>query len=168
MIGEYPIYINGEKTGSLTVSKNGIKYLFSATCNNTGELTRLSVYGGGNEGYLGVLTPQGDFMYMDREFSRNDLSNFPDEIEFASNSGKSVVITEKPKPKDNDIVWHRDSVGLLWTKISGIPHCAVPKRLGIACQGVELGSRVIEGIEYRIFRFKISKKINHYEGFFER
>ncbi len=169
MVGEYPIYINGIKTGTLKVSKNGIKYMFSATCKNTGEVTRISVYGAGSEGYLGVLTPQGDMMYMDREFSKNDLSNFPQKIEFASESGGNSKITKKVNAsEENETIWHRDSVGILWTKKNGATFCAVERRLGIACQGVEIEPREIEGVEYRVFHFKNSKKINQYEGFFER
>ena len=54
----YPVLINGEKKGTLTVSREGLTTRFDAKCEDPGTLVRLSVYGGGKEGYLGVMTPE--------------------------------------------------------------------------------------------------------------
>ena len=46
----YPVLINGEKKGTLTVSREGLTTRFDAKCEDPGTLVRLSVYGGGREG----------------------------------------------------------------------------------------------------------------------
>ena len=55
----YPIMIDGEHAGTLTVARRGLLTEFTARCADPGRLLRLSVYGGGREGYLGVMAPEG-------------------------------------------------------------------------------------------------------------
>ena len=62
----YPVLINGEKKGTLTVSREGLTTRFDAKCEDPGTLVRLSVYGGGKEGYLGVMTPENGVLTRSR------------------------------------------------------------------------------------------------------
>ena len=55
MLGRYPVTIGGETRGELQVSKDGAVWLFEAEAEDPGGLLRLSVYGEGREGYLGVM-----------------------------------------------------------------------------------------------------------------
>ena len=59
MEGVYPIVIDGEIAGKLTVRAAGGRTVFSAVCRPLEGVVRISVYGGGREGYLGVLARRG-------------------------------------------------------------------------------------------------------------
>ena len=80
----YPVLINGEKKGALTVSREGLTTRFDAKCEDPGTLVRLSVYGGGKEGYLGVMTPENGALTLHRRLTRAALAAFPAEIELAA------------------------------------------------------------------------------------
>ena len=75
----YPVLINGEKKGTLTVSHDGLTTRFDAKCEDPGTLVRLSVYGGGKEGYLGVMTPENGVLTLHRRLTRAALAAFPAE-----------------------------------------------------------------------------------------
>lgn len=88
MYGDYPILLEGESRGSLHVYADGLMTVFEATADDTGALLRLSVYGGGAEGYLGVMAPAGSGrVALKRRLSRASLAGFPDPIEFAAPAG---------------------------------------------------------------------------------
>ena len=46
---KYPIYIDGEEKGTLTVTQEGLHLVFLAECEYTPELVRLNVFGGGKK-----------------------------------------------------------------------------------------------------------------------
>ncbi len=93
MLGTYPITINGEKCGELTVSKEGAYTRFVADCVSFGGVIRLSVYGGGVEGYLGVPMPVEGRLHLDKRLSPASMRSFPKAIERCTLAG------EKPKPE---------------------------------------------------------------------
>ena len=84
---EHPIIIDGNAAGSLTVSEDGLFTVFEATLPGYGELLRLSVYGGGREGYLGVMQPWSGGLYLRRRLSRSELRRMPETIEYAAPAG---------------------------------------------------------------------------------
>ncbi len=87
MLGEYPVIVNGEETGTLRVSREGLMTLFDAHCRDPGELLRLSVYGE-REAYLGVMAPDGQGeVRLRKSYSRSALAGFPENIRFAGPSG---------------------------------------------------------------------------------
>lgn len=94
----YPVLINGEKKGTLTVSREGLTTRFDAKCEDPGTLVRLSVYGGGREGYLGVMTPENGALTLHRKLTRAALAAFPAEIEFAAEAGRKTAAPER-KPE---------------------------------------------------------------------
>ena len=87
----YPVLINGEKKGTLTVSREGLTTRFDAKCEDPGTLVRLSVYGGGKEGYLGVMTPENGVLTLHRRLTRAALAAFPAEIELAAEAGRKTA-----------------------------------------------------------------------------
>lgn len=91
----YPVLINGEKKGTLTVSREGLTTRFDAKCEDPGTLVRLSVYGGGKEGYLGVMTPENGVLTLHRKLTRAALAAFPAEIEFAAEAGRKSAAPER-------------------------------------------------------------------------
>ena len=78
---DVPIRINGEVTGKLEIMPEGNYTLFLGRCADPGRLLRLSVYGGGREGYIGVMMPEGGTVTVKKRFTRYDLRAFPATIE---------------------------------------------------------------------------------------
>ncbi|MBR6096106.1 MAG: hypothetical protein IKP82_04040 [Oscillospiraceae bacterium] len=83
----YPIIIDGALAGKLTVDRQGPRTAFDAECAMRPDLLRISVYGGGREGYLGLLAPEGEHLTLHRLFSRSQLRDFPQEIERVERAG---------------------------------------------------------------------------------
>ena len=98
MLGTYPIFINGEETGTLTVGQEGLMTVFEARCADPGELLRLSVYGE-KEGYLGVMMPDGaGNVELRKRLSRAALEGFPREPRFAGPAGQGAAALEQEMP----------------------------------------------------------------------
>ena len=89
MEGTWPLRLGGKECGSVTASRRGAYTLFTARADWTGGLTRISLYGGGREGVLGVLAPDGEGVSLRRTLSRSELAAFPAEPEYAAESGAS-------------------------------------------------------------------------------
>ena len=96
--GNYPIILDGETIGELTVTREGLFWSFDARCEARGEIVRLSVYGDGREGYLGIMEPFGEMLKLNRKFSRAALRDFPTRISHAGQKGElEYVGTERPQ-----------------------------------------------------------------------
>ena len=91
----YPVLLCGEKKGTLTVSREGLTTRFDAKCEDPGTLVRLSVYGGGKEGYLGVMTPENGVLTLHRRLTRAGMAQFPTEIELAAEAGRNTSAPER-------------------------------------------------------------------------
>jgi hypothetical protein len=87
--GSYPIILDGETTGELSVSREGLFWCFEARSEGRGELVRLSVYGEGREGYLGIMEPFGEMLRLTKKLSRAALRDFPLKISYAGQAGES-------------------------------------------------------------------------------
>ena len=83
----YPIMIDETLAGKLTVDRQGARTVFDAECRMLPGLIRLSVYGGGKEGYLGVLAPEDGKLRLRKALSRTQMRAFPEEIESAERAG---------------------------------------------------------------------------------
>lgn len=98
MEGKYPLLIDGRESGELRVTRCGALTLFEAEAEDGGGILRLSVYGGGREGYLGVMSPSGEGrVALRRQLSRAALRDFPEQIEYAAPAGAAPAVTE-PEP----------------------------------------------------------------------
>ena len=84
----YPLILDGETTGEVRISHEGGWTVFCVRCAAAPGIVRVSVYGGGKEGYLGVLAPEGDALTLRRRLSRSDLRGFPAPIEYAGRAGQ--------------------------------------------------------------------------------
>lgn len=89
LTGCYPIILDGAESGKVTVSREGLFWRFEASCGMREELLRLSVYGEGAEGYLGVMEPVDGSLRLSKKFSRNSLSSFPKTISYATRAGEA-------------------------------------------------------------------------------
>ena len=170
MSDTFPILIDGEEKGQLTVTPRGLITEFTGRCRDPGRLIRLSVYGDGSEGYLGVMEPVGGELYLCRKFSRAAMAFFPGKIEYAAEAGKTHEpapvppnaedAAPSPKPdrrrpasrqKQTDLIWYSAGDGSLFTDWDGRSYRAIP----MASWGLPLEQaverRVIEGVEYAVF-----------------
>lgn len=158
-----PLLLRGEETGFLTVERRGLITEFSARCPDPGGLVRLSVYGGGKEGYLGVMEPANGALTLCRKLTREDMRAFPSKIEYAAEAGgvpgpppkrenaPGPRRQERSADRGNDVVWTQVGDGSLYAVWRGRPCRAVP----MAAWGLPLeralDRRVIDGVEYAVF-----------------
>ncbi len=84
----YPIRFDGNEAGTLEVRPDGLFTEFRARCADPGRLIRLSVYGEGGEGYLGVMEPNGGELLLVRRISRAGMRDFPFVIRYAGETGR--------------------------------------------------------------------------------
>lgn len=98
LTGSYPIVLNGEETGTLSVTRDGLYWVFDAKCAPRAELVRLTVFGGDGEGYLGVMEPCGDALVLTKRLSRAALAGFPSAVTHAGNRGEAADATVQSPP----------------------------------------------------------------------
>lgn len=103
---EYPVYISGERVGTLVIGTEGIRTRFSVCCKYKSGLIRLSLFGGGRSFYLGLLEPDGDELRLERRFSRAQLRELPQYIEYAAD-------IELRRDGEGDTLWYPAACGAL-------------------------------------------------------
>ena len=91
---QYPLIMDGAEIGSVSVHSDGGWTYFDAQCAEVQGIVRVSVYGGGREGYLGILAPENGRFALHRRLSRAALRDFPVQIEFAGTSGLPAAAVE--------------------------------------------------------------------------
>lgn len=95
MVGTYPLIIEGRVCGKLKVEKDGAYTRFVAECPMQRDVIRLSVYGDGKEGYLGVPLPCGDGLRLEKKLSRAAMRDFPAVFDHCAPAGESSEQEEK-------------------------------------------------------------------------
>ena len=99
MEGSWPVMFGGREIGSLRAHERGAMTVFEAEAADPGGVLRRSVYVGGREGYLGVMSPSGEGrVALRRSLSRAALRGFPERIEYAAPSGEAAPAPEPEKP----------------------------------------------------------------------
>ena len=169
--GTYPIVIDGVLAGKLTVTAQGARTVFDAVCRPQPGVVRISVYGSGAEGPLGVLAPDGEQIGLHKTLSRTELKNFPQEIESVERSGiKPAVAEEEPAAPVEQAAGDaatkpaaevpEDTGGLFWySSPDGALVCFDGTRSLIALpvgderipEGYEGHRRYVEGKEYIVY-----------------
>lgn len=89
LTGNYPIIIDGNETGRMDVSREGLFWCFEATSDMTDGIIRLSVFGDDGEGYLGVMEPKGKRLSLTKKLSRSGLRGFPRTISYGGKQGEA-------------------------------------------------------------------------------
>lgn len=142
---KYPVYIDGKRCGELECSCSGLLTVFRARVGTrTRHPVRLYVYGAGKNALLGTLIPDDSGMSLERKFTRSELKNVPETIEYAADK---PLLQQKD---DADRIWQKASRGCLISETElAIP--ADPIRL----VRVKDRLRTIEGKVYLIFERKM-------------
>ena len=165
-----PVRLGGEIKGELVMTGEGLMERFDARCEDPGALVRLSVYGGGKEGYLGVMEPENGALSLHRRLSRAERADFPDPIEYAAEAGRAgeaAAPSPRPKPqnaprrapnarqqREGDILWRQVGDGSLYAETSEGRFRAIPAtRYGLPA-GKAVDRRPIEGVDYVIYRLQ--------------
>lgn len=140
-----PVYIDGEKCGSLEVYAEGLMTVMSAKCSaDPGKVVRLYLFGEGQSALLGTMRPEGGSLRVVRRFSRAELKKLPENIEYAAD--RALCERKCADTECADTVWRRGKMGCLVSdKLIAIP--ADAHRLGRVCDKL----RYIEGQAYLIF-----------------
>lgn len=180
-LGEYPVYIDGTKRGSLQVSQQGLYTVFFARAEGR-EPLQLWVFGGGKKVCLGRMLPCGGGLSLRRRLTRNDLRDFPAEIEYGmaplpekpwgdgEAEGQSVLprpaevltlpakepsverpLGASPAPSVGDRIWYEQRDGSLLCFQDGYTLVALPARLRDRSL-ITRYLKVIDGQEYLVFR----------------
>lgn len=96
LTGTYPIIIDGLKTGEVSVRREGLFWCFDAKSEIQQDIIRLSVFGDGGEGYLGVMSPENDALALHKKLSRTALAAFPKSIDHCGKKGEPQYPPESP------------------------------------------------------------------------
>ena len=142
---DYPVYIDGKKAGRLTVCRQGLYTVYSARVEKREGLLRLSVYGQGREGRLGLMQPGDKCLYLERRLSNEAQRGFPRRIEYAAPSGERSAAENCDK---GGLLWYRHKNGTLSAFDGKRQLVAIPVRCGLCFR-----TKCIEGREYAVFYY---------------
>lgn len=161
---DYPLMVEGQELGRLSVEKQGLFTVFEAHSSMREGLLRLSVYGEGREAYLGLMQPWSGGLFLRRKLSRAQLKDFPENIEYAAPAGLAISEnkaakvpgpeTPEPAPQvisDNTLTWFRRCDGSLVSHDGKSCIVALPAKLREASPRAVL--REIDGLCYMLFRY---------------
>ena len=98
---EYPIFIEGQQSGSLTERADGLYTVFHAECPRRDGMIRLWLHGGGQSACLGLLAPRGDRLVLTKRLSRQARGGYPRLIESVSDQprpSKAAKPASAPPP----------------------------------------------------------------------
>ncbi|MCD8344266.1 MAG: hypothetical protein LUC19_07785 [Oscillospiraceae bacterium] len=169
----YPIFINGAEVGTLTVTADGRRTVFEADCEMREGIVRLSVYGGGREGRLGVLAPESGRLRLRRTLSPLQMQGFPQRIEYAAPAGErppqakaepqeadaeapavpqqTTEAMDAPEAETAERRWYSSPEGGLGTADGENGLAAFPVDGSVALPAFRGERRTIEGKEYEVY-----------------
>ena len=141
-----PIYLDGEKCGTLTETREGLYRVFRADCPPREGLRRLWLHGEGRSVYLGLLTPEGGRLRLCRRFSR--AAALPERIDCARDS-----CVPQPKGRREELLWPALPDGTLAASDGEFRYRAFPAALSPASPAAARLRR-IGGKDYLVFRLR--------------
>ena len=162
---EYPLFIGGEKRGILRMTQEGLYTVFEAELPGLQEgIYRISLHGGAEQAYLGILQPWSGGMYLRKKITRSERKKLPQSIEFASDeenckpgADQNFVAASPacpwpaPVPEESGLLWFRREDGSLVSHDGISSLVALPAALRREQHSAVL--RKIEDKEYIVFRY---------------
>lgn len=147
-VADYPILQNQKVIGALRSRQEGLYTIFTARCNPIAERLRLSVFGEGEQAYLGLMLPGADGkLFLRRRLSRLERSRLPETILYAAEAGTSQPAPEPPQQNR----WRRSPDGTLRLEQAGKRYAAIPLER-VAAPGVKPELlKTIGGRRYLVF-----------------
>lgn len=174
---EYPIYMNGERAGRLSLSRQGLYRVFEGELPPGGELLGLWLCAGEERACLGPVAPGAEGRYFRRRFTALELKTLPEKPDHAlalpwgaeererqsSPAAKRpeppAVRAEPPRPEPPAGAGREDQ-GLLWFDCPDGSLRAFDGRGSLIALPAELrqerpGARLmrIKGRDYMVFRY---------------
>ncbi len=119
---QIPIYIDGKKQGALTIGCQGAATVMTADMADVGRVVRLTVYGEGKAGYLGVPEPAEGRLRLTKRLSPAQMRCFPQTPEYAAERPRAEVRPALPAHKSGEEKSPEEEPGehVLW--MGGKPH----------------------------------------------
>lgn len=102
---ELPIVENEKQIGRLSVRKEGLYTVFRAELPAREGLQRLWLYGAGLWFCLGLLTPTGESLRLEKRLSRADCARLPRRMEYAALQPKREAQPEEAKEAGDGVLW---------------------------------------------------------------
>ena len=97
---DYPVYIDGKRAGTLTVTWQEGAVTLSASLKNPGRVVRLTVFGE-REAYIGVPQPENGLLRLEKRLTGEAARSFPQKPAYAAEHK-----TELPAVKKLHVLWH--------------------------------------------------------------
>ena len=140
---------------------------FIAECPMQSEVIRLSVYGGGEEGYLGVPLPEGGVLKLDKKLSPFAMKSFPKSIDHCALAGEKPEDTQPEETveeaheekaeeaavetAEDNTFWYASSDGALVSRSGEREMVALPTGDARLPRDIPGQPRIIEGKEYLVY-----------------
>lgn len=96
---ELPVYIDGDRSGVLTVTETSDGALVSARLRDPGRVVRLTVYGEG-EMYLGIPEPADGMLLMEKRLDAGQARLLPRNPAYAAESRRADTRSYR------HVLWH--------------------------------------------------------------
>ena len=97
---EIPVYIDGRRAGTASVSVQKGETVVSAQLSDPGRVVRLTLYGEGEEAYLGIPEPAGGYLRLEKRFSGEATRGLPKNPAYAAEHRLET------KPAKAHVLWH--------------------------------------------------------------
>lgn len=101
---EIPIYLDGERAGTLTMEKRGALTWVRGDMEDPGRVVRLYLYGE-RAVCLGVPVPEEGRLRLLKRLTPNDLRRYPRFPEYAAEEPMPPA-EEKPSAGKRHVLWH--------------------------------------------------------------
>ena len=158
MEGSYPVIIKGAVCGTLKIEKAGGYTRFICDCPHEGEVIRLSVYGEGREGYLGVPLPVDGRLKLDKKLSPAAMAAFPQSLDHCGIAGEECCGKEALPEEEECVVeedggslWVATADGALVSREGERELVALPPEDARVPRNIPGQPRTIEGKEYLVY-----------------
>lgn len=102
-----PVYIDGEKCGSISKRTDGLMTVLTRPMQRPAGGSCAFMYSAAEKRALGTMQPDGDCLVITRRFSRAELRKLPENIEYAADRAVGEQST-------SDTLWRRGKWGALF------------------------------------------------------